>query len=440
MERATLARIFEPFFTTKGEQGTGLGLATVHGIVKQSGGHVAVYSEVGRGTTFKVYLPRVAGAVVFAGKSHPGLTAAPHGGETILLVEDEAGVRALIRHILQDCGYTVLEAQDGAEAVRGAAKHSQRIDLLVTDVVMPRMGGREAASRLTAMRPGMKVLFLSGYTYDAVVRHGILEAEVAFLQKPFTPASLALKVREVLDRAPAVPPSAAPEEAVERAGSGQGEKPPTRILLVDDHAILRDGLRKHLEKLPGIEVVGEASDGREAIALVGSRRPNVVFMDIAMEGLNGLEATARLSKEFPDVRVIILSMHADEEHVWKALRAGAAGYVLKHAEPAEIELALETVVQGGSYITPAVSRHIVAEFIRRGGTEASSVELLTARQREILQLLAEGKTTKEIARILSISAKTVETHRAQLMERLDIHDLAGLVRYALRVGLSHLDS
>ena len=195
-----------------------------------------------------------------------------------------------------------------------------------------------------------------------------------------------------------------------------------------------------LQQLPGVEVVAEAGDGREAIALVAEHHPDIVFMDIAMEGLNGLEATARLTQEFPDVRVIILSMHADEEHVWKALRAGAAGYLLKHAEPAEFELALAAVVRGESYITPAVSQHIVAEFIRRGGAEASSVELLTSRQREILQLLAEGKNTKEIARMLSISAKTVETHRAQVMERLDIHDLAGLVRYAIRVGLIQPDA
>ena len=187
-------------------------------------------------------------------------------------------------------------------------------------------------------------------------------------------------------------------------------------------------------------MVAEAGDGREAIALVGELHPEIVFMDIAMSGLNGIEATARLTLEFPAVRVIILSMHADEEHVWKALRAGAAGYLLKHSEPAEIALALETVVRGESYITPAVSKHIVAEFIRRGGNEASSVERLTSRQREILQLLAEGKTTKEIARMLSISAKTVETHRAQVMERLDIHDLTGLVRYAIRVGLIHPDA
>jgi PAS domain S-box-containing protein len=198
MDTATIARIFEPFFSTKGEHGTGLGLATVHGIVRQAGGHVAVYSEVGHGTTFKVYLPRVEQRPSL-GKSHHNLALMPRGSETILLVEDEDGVRVLARRVLQSSGYALLEARDGAEAVRIAEEHLGQIDLLVTDVVMPRLDGRVVAERVTEMHPGIKVLFLSGYTDDAVVRHGILEAEVAFLQKPFTPTSLAAKIREVLD-------------------------------------------------------------------------------------------------------------------------------------------------------------------------------------------------------------------------------------------------
>ncbi|QJW93704.1 PAS domain S-box protein [Frigoriglobus tundricola] len=200
MDAATVSRVFEPFFTTKGERGTGLGLATVHGIVKQSGGHVAVYSEVGRGTTFKVYLPRVDRLAPVARSGHHRAPL-PAGGETVLVVEDEAGVRDLTCHVLRGCGYTVLEAGDGTEAVRRAADHPGRIDLLVTDVVMPRMSGPALAERLAPLRPETRVLFLSGYTDDAVVRHGILEAGVAFLQKPFTPVSLAAKVREVLDAA-----------------------------------------------------------------------------------------------------------------------------------------------------------------------------------------------------------------------------------------------
>jgi PAS domain S-box-containing protein len=200
MDEATKARVFEPFFTTKEQgKGTGLGLATVYGIVKGSGGHIWVYSEPGRGSTFKVYLPWAEGKVPSA-KSHVGLSRIPTGKETLLLAEDEDAVRALTRHVLTACGYTVLEARNGAEALRLCEHHAGPIQLLVTDVVMPEVSGRQLAERLTQRHPEMRVLFLSGYTDDAVVRHGVLQAEVAFLQKPFTPAALAQKVREVLDR------------------------------------------------------------------------------------------------------------------------------------------------------------------------------------------------------------------------------------------------
>ncbi len=200
MDAETKARIFEPFFTTKGPgKGTGLGLAVVHGIVKQSGGHIEVYSEVGTGTAFKIYLPAVKERLP-SSKSFHGQQPMPRGTETILLVEDEDAVRALARHVLGSCGYTVLEAVNGREAVRLAEQPSARIDLLVSDVVMPHLGGRQLAERLAAVKPGLRVLFLSGYTDDAVVRHGVLRAEFAFLQKPFTPTALAQKVREVLDQ------------------------------------------------------------------------------------------------------------------------------------------------------------------------------------------------------------------------------------------------
>jgi PAS domain S-box-containing protein len=192
-------RIFEPFFTTKGPgKGTGLGLATVFGIVKQSGGHIGVESAVGVGTTFRVYFPRAEGA---AGphEEHPAPVPAA-GAETVLLVEDESAVRCLVRHVLASHGYTVLEASDGGEAGQIESAYRGPIHLLVTDVVMPGEGGRSVAERIAASRPGVRVLFISGYTNDAVVRHGILHESVDFLQKPFTPAALAHKVREVLDR------------------------------------------------------------------------------------------------------------------------------------------------------------------------------------------------------------------------------------------------
>jgi PAS domain S-box-containing protein len=196
------ARIFEPFFTTKGPgKGTGLGLATVYGIVKQSGGCISVDSELGRGTAFKIYFP-VVGKRVPTGKSFLGLKPLAHGTETILLVEDEDAVRSMVRLVLRQAGYSVLEARRGSEALRIAAEHPGPIHLLITDVVMPEMGGRDLVEGMVRARPDVKVLYLSGYTDGAVVRHGVLQAEVAFLQKPFTMVALTHKVREVLEAAP----------------------------------------------------------------------------------------------------------------------------------------------------------------------------------------------------------------------------------------------
>ena len=199
MDEATRARIFEPFFTTKEVgKGTGLGLATVYGIVKQSGGGIEVYSEVDRGTTLKIYLPRHE-ATVSSGKSLPGHSLVPRGTETILLAEDQEEVRAIVRLALESKGYTVLAARNGNEAMQLCKQHSGPIHLLMTDVVMPKMNGRQLAVLVVDQRPQIKVLYLSGYTDDAVVRHGVLETEMAFLQKPFTPMDLARKVREVLN-------------------------------------------------------------------------------------------------------------------------------------------------------------------------------------------------------------------------------------------------
>jgi DNA-binding NarL/FixJ family response regulator len=206
-----------------------------------------------------------------------------------------------------------------------------------------------------------------------------------------------------------------------------------RVLLADDHALVRAGFRALLEDL-GAEVVAETGDGREALSLIEARRPDLALVDIAMTGLNGLEVAARVVKDFPQTRVVILSMHADEEYVLHALRAGVHGYLLKDAGADELGLALRAVVRGETYLSPAVSRH-VAEYVRRQGGETTPLERLTPRQREVLQLIAERHSTKQIAQVLNVSAKTVETHRAQLMEKLDIHDVAGLVHYAIRVGL-----
>lgn len=205
-----------------------------------------------------------------------------------------------------------------------------------------------------------------------------------------------------------------------------------KILVADDHTLMRAGLVTLIARLPEMEVVAEAEDGRKALRLARDLQPDIVLMDIAMPGLNGLEAAERIHGILPSVKIIILSMHASEEYVAQALKAGASGYLLKDAATTELEMALKSVAMGQFYLSPAISRQVVDTMLRGGPT---GLDLLTPRQREILQLIAEGKSTREIADTLHLSVKTVETHRAQLMERLDIHDVAGLIRYALRKGL-----
>jgi DNA-binding NarL/FixJ family response regulator len=210
---------------------------------------------------------------------------------------------------------------------------------------------------------------------------------------------------------------------------------PTRILIVDDHALVRAGLRRLIQEITSAEIVGEASAGTEALGIIEAARPEIVLMDISMPGINGLEATAQISARFPDVRVIILSMYCSEEDVLQALRAGASGYLHKSSAPAEIAIAINAIVSGGVYLSPSVSKWVVDGYLDRLKINSQSTGRLSRRQREVLRLVAEGLSTKEIARQLGISAKTVETHRTQLMSRLDIHEVAGLVRYALKAGL-----
>jgi DNA-binding NarL/FixJ family response regulator len=214
---------------------------------------------------------------------------------------------------------------------------------------------------------------------------------------------------------------------------------PIRVLLADDHALVRAGIRSLLRGCDDIEVVAEAGDGREALTLIEALRPDVVLMDILMPGLNGLEAAEQVSREFPSVRVLILSVNTGEEFVLQALRAGVAGYLVKSIGPAELQAALRAVARGEVYLAAAISHHVLAGSLE-GGEGCPSLQRLTPRQREVLQLIAEGHKTKEIALRLEISINTVETHRTQLMAALDIHDIAGLVRYAIRSGLTSADT
>jgi DNA-binding NarL/FixJ family response regulator len=214
-----------------------------------------------------------------------------------------------------------------------------------------------------------------------------------------------------------------------------------RVVLADDHALVRAGFRSLLEALAGVQVVGEAADGREALRLIGELRPDLALIDIAMPGLNGLEVVARVAKEHPSTRVIVVSMHAQDEYVRRALVAGAAGYMLKHADSRELEMAIRAVGAGETWLSPSVSKKVIAAYSKneRGGAE-DPLEVLTGRQREILQLIAEGHSRKEIAQRLQLSVKTVESHRAQLVERLGKRSTAELVRWAIQHGIVAPDS
>jgi DNA-binding NarL/FixJ family response regulator len=208
-----------------------------------------------------------------------------------------------------------------------------------------------------------------------------------------------------------------------------------RVLLADDHGLVRSGIRLLLETLDGVQVVAETEDGQHALELIETLRPDVALIDISMPGLNGIETAAQIKARFSQTRVVILSMHAREEYVSQALRHGASGYLLKDSTPMELNLALRAATRGETYLSPRVSEVMVEKYVRSGGAEQNPLDLLTPRQREILRLIAEGRSTKQIAALLDVSIKTVDTHRALLMERLGIHELAGLVRFAVRSGL-----
>jgi len=213
-----------------------------------------------------------------------------------------------------------------------------------------------------------------------------------------------------------------------------------RIILVDDHKITRQGLRLLVEKQKDMQVVAEAQDGRSAVELVDKLEPDLVIMDVTMPDLNGMEATRQILTRSPDVKVIALSMHSDSLFVTEMLKSGASGYLLKDCAFEELVRAIYSVIKGNTYLSPSISSVVVDDYLHRLSRYASNADVLTNREREVLQLLAEGKSTKQIALKLYVSAKTIETHRRQIMEKLDMHSIAELTKYAIRKGFTSLES
>jgi len=212
-----------------------------------------------------------------------------------------------------------------------------------------------------------------------------------------------------------------------------------RVLLAEDHTIVRKGLRSLLDDEADIEIVGEAEDGQQTIELVQRLLPDVVLMDITMPVLNGLEATRQIKKLFPQVNVLVLTVHSTEEYIFQILRAGASGYVVKQAAVSELVQAIRTVYRGGSFLSPSISRQAIEEYGRRAEAMEDRHDRLTDREREVLQLIAEGRTHREIAQLLHVTVKTVEAHRAHLTEKLNLRSTAELTRYAIRKGIINSD-
>jgi two-component system response regulator NreC len=211
-----------------------------------------------------------------------------------------------------------------------------------------------------------------------------------------------------------------------------------RVLLAEDHTIVRQGLAALLKSEPGIEVVGEASDGLEAVEMAKKFMPDLILMDIAMRNLNGLEATRKIKKLFPHIKVLVLTMYENEEWIFQILKAGASGYLIKDSAMTDLISAIGAVAQGDSYLSPCISRKVIDEYIRKAemGERETLDDLLSGREREVLQLIAEGHSIPQIASLLCISKKTVEAHKTHIMEKLNIHDKVGLIKYAIRVGFT----
>ena len=413
MDAETRGRAFEPFFTTKQEGvGTGLGLASVHGTVVQSGGSVLIESEPGRGTTVRLSFPSATPDAVTAASVES------QRAPTALLVEDEDLVRELVTSVLSREGFDVHEARNGVEALELLDRLDGPLDLLITDLVMPRMGGRELADRVSARLPRIKTVFISGYSDDERITEKAALPRSVFVSKPFSPVALLRAVNELMTVDASTGPDARP---------GLG---PDRVtcVIADDHPAVLDSVSRYLEGA-GVGVVARVSRADDAVREIEAHQPMTALVDITMEPFNGIEVARRAAVSSPQTGIAMYTGHQDEALLREALDAGARGFVLKQTPLSELLTALTTIAAGGTYVDA-----LLAGALTTAATSAPLVAL-TKRERQILTLLSGGMTNEKAAAELGISAETIQSHVRNAMSKLDADTRTQAVATAIRQAL-----
>jgi len=417
MDSDTLERVFEPFFTTKtAGKGSGLGLASAYGITRQSGGFITAKSQPGRGATFAIHFPLADGAVAAAPDAGDPAELEASAG-TVLLVEDEDVVRDFAATALERAGYRVLSATHGAAALDVCEEATEPIDVLVSDMVMPGMGGRELAERVLELDAGTRVVLMSGYTDDPSDSELPGGTASTFLQKPFSLQALVGAVGDALEKP-------APTAANGKRNTVKG----ITCVVADDHPAVLDSVSRFLEA-SGIEVVARVARGDEALEAIKAYRPEIVLLDVAMEPTNGVEIAKRAARISPESGVILYTGHRDRELLEQALEAGARGFVLKEAPLSELTRAMKAVVGGGTFVDPELSAALVTP------RAVGRLSPLTPRERQVLVLVADGMTNDRAAEALGISAETVQSHVRNAMSKLEAETRTQAVATALRQAL-----